>query len=103
MGGFELATAASSVKVTVKDGTGKVVDTLDLGAQSAGMNGFSWTKAESGKSYTFSVDAQANGSALTATPLMLDHVNAVSLVNNKLTLQTSYSGAVDFTTVKAVD
>lgn len=102
IGGFELSSAASKVTVTVKDGTGKVVDTLNLGAQSAGMNGFAWSAPVAGQTYTFSVAAEANGSALTATPLMRDHIDAVSIVNNKLTLQTSFSGPVDYTTVKAV-
>jgi flagellar basal-body rod modification protein FlgD len=103
IGGFELGSAASSVKVTVKDGAGRVVDTLDLGAQPAGMNGFAWTAPVTGQTYTFAVAAEANGSALSTTPLMRDHINAVSIVNNKLTLQTSFSGPVDYTTVKAVN
>jgi flagellar basal-body rod modification protein FlgD len=103
LGGFELSSAASSVKVTVKDGSSRIVDTLDLGAQPAGMNGFAWTKPIAGQNYSFVVEAQANGTALNATPLMRDHINAVSIVNGKLTLQTSYSGPVDYTTVKAVN
>jgi flagellar basal-body rod modification protein FlgD len=103
IGGFELTSPATNVTVQVSDASGKVVDTLELGAQSAGMNGFAWASPESGQNYTFSVSADADGSALSVTPLMRDHVDAVSIVNGVLTLQTSVSGPIDYTTVKAIN
>ena len=39
-GGFELANAADSVKVEVVSAAGRVVDTVDVGAASAGRTGF---------------------------------------------------------------
>jgi flagellar basal-body rod modification protein FlgD len=103
IGGFNLESAATNVKVTVADGTGKVVDTLNLGAAPAGMNGFQWNGAVSGQSYTFAVSAVADSNVVVSTPLMRDHVNAVAIVNNKLTLETTYSGAVAYSDVKAVN
>jgi flagellar basal-body rod modification protein FlgD len=102
VGGFELTSAADNVKVDVMDGAGTVLQTLNLGAQPAGMNGFSWSGAADGTPYTFKVTATAAGTALTPTPLMRDHVNAVAIVNNVLTLETAKSGPVDYSTVKAV-
>ena len=103
VGGFELSSAADSVKVDVVNGAGRVVETLDLGAQAKGMNGFAWNGAEGGTAYTFKVTATAGGSALSPTSLMRDHVYAVSIENNRLTLQTSNSGPVEYSTVRAVN
>jgi flagellar basal-body rod modification protein FlgD len=102
IGGFELASPADNVKIDVMDAAGTVLQSMNLGAQPAGMNGFSWSGAADGKPYTFKVSASAAGSALSPTPLMRDHVNAVAIVNNKLTLETAKSGPVDYATVKAV-
>ena len=102
VGGFELTSAADSVKVDVFSSTGTKLETLDLGAQTAGMNSFSWKGAANETAYTFKVTATASGSALTVTPLMRDHVYAVAIVNNKLTLETAKSGQVEYSTVKAI-
>jgi flagellar basal-body rod modification protein FlgD len=102
VGGFELASPADSVKVEVMDAAGTVLQTLNLGAQPAGMNGFSWSGAADSTPYTFKVTASASGTPLTPTPLMRDHVYAVAIVNNKLTLETAKSGPVEYSTVKAV-
>jgi flagellar basal-body rod modification protein FlgD len=102
VGGFELASSADSVKVQVMDGAGTVLETLNLGAQPAGMNGFSWKGAANDTPYTFKVTATAAGSDLKPTPLMRDHVYAVAIVNNKLTLETAKSGPVEYSTVRAV-
>src|SRR5512147_174704 len=41
-GGFSLTSAADAVKVEVLSPSGQVVDTLSLGAQSAGTHSFDW-------------------------------------------------------------
>jgi flagellar basal-body rod modification protein FlgD len=102
VGGFELTSPADNVKIDVMDAAGTVLQSMNLGGQPAGMNGFSWSGAADGTPYTFKVTATAAGSALSPTPLMRDHVNAVAIVNNKLTLETVKSGPVDYATVKAV-
>jgi len=103
VGGFELASAADNVKVEISNGAGRVMETVDMGAQPKGMNGFSWAGAEDGMAYTFKVTATASGSVLSATPLMRDHVQAVSLVGNTLTLQTAISGPIEYAKVRAVN
>ena len=102
LGGFSLDSAATNVKITVSDTSGRVVDTVNLGAAPAGLNGFQWNGAVSGQNYTFAVSAVADSSVVTSTALMRDHVNAVAIVNNQLTLETTNAGAVPYTSVKAV-
>lgn len=60
---YDLAGEADSVKIIIKDGTGKVVRSEDLGSQSAGVRNYSWdgkndleTTLDEGF-YSFSVEA----------------------------------------------
>lgn len=102
-GGFELANAADSVKVEILSPAGRVLDTVDVGASSAGRNGFEW-QAPAGTStdgITFRVVAKAGGSTLTATPLTTDLVKAVATGGDTLTLELLYGGSVPYTQIKA--
>ena len=103
VGGFELATAADSVKVDILDTNGALVQKLDLGAQPAGMSSFKWAGAGLAAGQHFQVSASTAGKPVSATPLMRDHVNAVSVVDNRLTLETTNAGRVDYANVKAVN
>jgi flagellar basal-body rod modification protein FlgD len=101
--GFGLASAADNVQVEVVNPAGQTVQTVQLGAQSAGLHGFTWdaTGVADGANYSFRVSATSGGSKLTPTPLMRDRVVAVSTDGNGLKLQTDYSGSVAFSDVKA--
>jgi flagellar basal-body rod modification protein FlgD len=101
-GGFELASAATSVKVDVLSPSGQV-DSIDLGAQSSGMQSFSWPAgtATDSSGLTFRVTAKNGATSLTATPLMRDLVDAVSTSGNSLSLELQKSGSVPYSTVKA--
>lgn len=73
-GGATLATDAASVKVTISDANGKVVDQLDFGNASAGKVAFSWDGVTADGSkipvgmYTFAIAAaDANGKVVAAT------------------------------------
>jgi flagellar basal-body rod modification protein FlgD len=106
LGGFDLAGTADSVKVEVLTGAGKVVDTVDLGAQSAGAHSFTWAPGDKlasaqAEGWRFRVTAQAGTVAVGSTLLMRDRVESVSLVGDKLTLQTERSGNVPYSAVKA--
>lgn len=103
-GGFELGSAATAVKIEVLNGGGHVVDTLNLGAQSAGMHSFDW-KAVAGvdpaaKNYTFRVSATNGGTKLSPTALISDTVTAVSTSGSKLRLELEKSGSVDYDAVR---
>jgi flagellar basal-body rod modification protein FlgD len=103
--GFELAGTADRVKVEILSPAGRVVDTLDLGAQTAGRHGFEWAASgqPDGSGYRFRVIASAGAATVQSTPLMRDHVDAVSLSGDRLALETRYSGVIDYQAVKAVN
>ncbi len=102
-GGFQLDTAADNVKVEVLSSKGDVLDTLNLGAQSAGMGSFNWPAGDHAKDkgLTFRVTAKAGSVALAATTLMRDRVDAVSGTGQSINLQLRNSGQVAYTDVKA--
>ena len=104
-GGFEIATAADAVKVEVLSPAGRVLDTLNLGAQSSGMHSFNWASgnyaATSG--LTFRVAASSGATPLASTALMRDKVEAVSTAGGALMLELHNAGMVAYTTVKAIN
>lgn len=105
VGGFELSGTADSVKVEILNPAGRVVDTLDLGAQSGGLHGFSYQAPTlpDDAPYTFRVLATSGTVAVNHTALMREHVLAVSTVGDKLTLETTRNGAVPYGDVVAVN
>jgi flagellar basal-body rod modification protein FlgD len=101
-GGFELTSAADTVKVEVLNAGGHVVDTLNLGAQGAGRHSFEWDASKStDTNLTFRITAMTGATALTSTALMRDRVEAVSTSGDGLTLELERSGQVPYATVKA--
>lgn len=104
-GGFELTSAADAVKVEVLSPAGRVVDTLNLGAQSSGVHSFNWPSGSSNaaSNLTFRVTATSGSTPLTSTPLMRDKVNAVSTSGNALMLELQNSGTLAYSAVKAIN
>jgi flagellar basal-body rod modification protein FlgD len=102
-GGFELANAADAVKVEILSPSGAVVQTLNLGAESAGVHSFDWPSgtATAGSGLTFRVSATAGGVATTVTPLMRDRVDAISTTGTTFNLELESSGTVPYSRVKA--
>jgi flagellar basal-body rod modification protein FlgD len=102
-GGFELASAADAVQVEVLSAGGRVIDTLQLGAQTAGRHGFEWnaSKAGSDTDITFRVTARSGAAELPAVSLMRDRVNAVNTGGDTLTLELARSGSTPYAQVKA--
>ena len=103
LGGFDLAGPADRVKVEVLDTTGRVVDTLQLGAKTAGRQDFSWPAGSvaDGSKYSFRVTANSGAATVTSTALMRDRVEAVSTDGSTLTLELARSGSVPYTAVQA--
>ena len=103
IGGFEMSGAADKVKVEILSPAGRVVDTLDLGAESAGRHAFTWNSplAADGNTYTFRVTATSGAASVATTSLMRDRVQAVSSGASGLVLQTRHSGDVAYSDVKA--
>ena len=104
-GGFELATPADAVKVEVLSPAGQVLETLNIGAQSAGVHGFDWVSGsyDNASNLTFRVTATSGSTKLDATALMRDKVNAVSTSGSALQLELARAGTVDYSTVKAIN
>ena len=104
-GGFELPQAVDAVKVEILSSSGQVVETLNLGASTAGMHSFDWNAssaaAASTGQLTFRVTATSGGTAVTATPLMRDEVTAVRANGSTFTLELAGSGSVPYTSVRA--
>ena len=82
-GGFELASAADKVTVTIKDSNDLEVRKLELGDAEAGISNFAWdgltssgAQAVDGK-YTMSVSATRGDTDLKPTALQLSTVNSV--------------------------
>ena len=105
VGGYELVAPADRVRVEVLNGAGRVVDTLDLGAQTGGRHGFEWRApagTADGSEYRFRIAATSGAVAVQSTALMRDEVLAVSLAGDTLRLDTRWSGAIDYGAVRAV-
>lgn len=102
--GFELASAADSVKIEVLSPGGALIDTIELGSLDAGQHGFSWVPDEgvNGEGATFRITARAGKTTVTATPLNVDYVDAVSTTPTGLTLHLRNAGTTDYATIKAV-
>lgn len=102
---FELSGAADSVKVEVLSSAGRVVDTIDLGAETSGKHSFSWTPPSSVSStegLTFRVKATSGSSSVAVTTLTTDKVAAVSTSGTTLNLELESGKTVAYSDVKAV-
>ena len=102
-GAFELATPADNVKIEVLNPAGRVVETLNMGAQKAGRHDVEWDagNADPALEYRFRITATAGAQTVASTSLMRDLVQAVSTAGNGVSLQTLYSGDVAYSQVKA--
>jgi len=104
-GGFEITSAADAVKVEVLSPAGKVLDTINLGAQSSGDHSFNWAAGTytNTDNLSFRVTATSGATTLTSTALMRDKVDAVSTSGDALTLELDRSGTVAYSAVKAIN
>jgi flagellar basal-body rod modification protein FlgD len=102
-GGYELESAADKVRVEILNGAGKVVDTLDLGAQSNGLHSFDWPAGTrtNADALTFRVTATSGSANKAVTTLMRDQVAAVSTSGAGFKLELVNSGSTDYASVRA--
>lgn len=98
--GVELAGPADRVTVTIKDSSGRVVRTLELGAQEEGVWPITWdgltdagASAAKGE-YTFSVTATRGGENVSATALAFGTVEGLTYGTNGLIAIISGLGRV---------
>jgi flagellar basal-body rod modification protein FlgD len=108
VGGLNLAQPADSVSVTIKDAAGNIVNTLQLGAQNAGVLSFAWNGQTStgatapDGSYTFTAQAALAGNTSTPTTLAYGTVNAVTPGAQGATLNVGQLGAFALSAVQQV-
>jgi flagellar basal-body rod modification protein FlgD len=106
---FDLAGAADSTKVEVLSASGRVVDTLDMGAETTGRHTFSWkppvpTEGQTPidtSNLTFRVVASSGAAQVGATPLMRDEIVAVSTANGSLSLDLASGKRMAYADVRA--
>jgi flagellar basal-body rod modification protein FlgD len=103
VGGFELNSAADSVKVEILNAAGRVAGSIDLGAMGSGRHAFEWPAGtvQDGDGYRFRVAAASGSTSVLGGSLMRDHVDAVSSAGSTLSLELRHSGPVSYDTVKA--
>ncbi len=105
-GAFDLSGAADTVKIEVLSPAGAVIDTIDMGAQSAGLHKFSWP-AEKGAGYenglSFRVSATRGAAQVSTTTYATDKVVAVNTNGARLQVKLEGLGIVDYSVIKLVD
>lgn len=107
-GGYELADAADKVNLNIKDSSGKVIRTIDLGAQKAGLQTFAWDgKDDAGVAavdgtYSISISATQGASKVDVTNLQVGAVNSVAGKGSNVTLNVSGVGAVGIADVREI-
>lgn len=101
-GGFDLTSPADAVKVEVLNAGGHVVDTIQLGAQTAGRHGFEWDASKAtDTNLSFRITATSGAATLSSTALTRDRVVAVSTAGDKLTLELERGGSTPYADIKA--
>ena len=101
--GYELANPADQVKVEILAPSGKVIDTLNLGAQTSGVHSFDWQAGAnaSATGLRFRVTATSGSVNTAATTLVRDKVAAVSTANSVFSLELENAGTVPYSSIKA--
>jgi flagellar basal-body rod modification protein FlgD len=106
--GVDLAGAADSVKVTIKDASGKVVHTMNLGAQSGGVLPLQWDgvtdtgDAASNGTYTFEIEASTAGQSVQATALAFGKLQSVSAGASGITVSVAGIGTVALSDIRQI-
>ena len=108
VGGALLEAAADKVTLTIKDSTGKIVQTEELGARTAGNFYFGWDgKDASGATlkdgkYTFAIDASMAGTKITSSAMQVGTVSAVVRTKTGFVLDLGALGDVAFKDVQQI-
>src|SRR5471032_305852 len=106
--GLELERSVDTANVTISDSTGKVVKTISLGAQTAGVHSYTWdgtqddgTAAPDG-SYSFSINATNGGEQMVATSLNYALVNGVTNDSSGAVLDLGVRGTSTLANVRQI-
>jgi flagellar basal-body rod modification protein FlgD len=83
-----LLSGADDVTITIRDGSGATVRVIEMGSLDSGMHDIEWDGTDmvgnpvSDGSYTFSVEATANGEAVETEPIVFGLVEGVEFDTN---------------------
>ncbi len=103
-GAIELPGNADSVSIQVLSPGGQLLDTINLGAKTAGRHAFEWDAKnykETG-SPSFKVVASSGKQPVTATALAQDTVTSISTAGNSLNIQLKGRSAITYDAVQAL-
>ena len=107
-GGVDLASKADKLTINVLDSAGKVVRSIDLGGQDAGLVRFAWDGLDAaGNSmaqgvYKFEIAATAAGNAVDATAYSLAQVQSVAMADSGLDVELSTLGSMSLDKIKQI-
>lgn len=108
VGGIDLAGAVDTLTVTIKNASGQVVHTADLGAHEAGVVDFVWDgstdagAAAAAGQYTMSVEGKLAGTKVNANTLSAGTVTSVTPSATGASLFVGGVGTFDMTQVKQI-
>ena len=106
--GVELASAADTVKVSIRDSSGNLVHTMNLGEQEAGMLPLAWDGAtDAGTTaadgiYTFDVEASIAGETVSTVSLSFGQVNSVTIGSAGVELNLQDMGTVALSDIREI-
>ncbi len=105
IGGISLEGSAGQVAISIRDNSGKVVQTQELGPQEAGVMSFKWdglsdtgTALPAGR-YTFKVDARNGDSQVKSAALEVGMVSALTLTKDGVSLQLPNNKSVAYSDI----
>ena len=103
-GAIDLAGDASSVNVQILSPGGQVLDTLNLGSQSAGRHSFEWNASSytGTANPTFKVVAANGKTAVDTTALAQDTITSVGTNGTSMNLQLKGRAAIAYDAVQSV-
>lgn len=104
-GAYDLAGAADRVRLEVLSPSGSVIDTKELGAQTAGLQKFEWPadKAVGYDNLKFRVVATRSGKDVATTAYATDKVVAINTNGARFQVKLAGMGMVDYSAVKLID
>jgi flagellar basal-body rod modification protein FlgD len=103
-GAVDLLAAADNVKIDILSAGGKVIDTINLGAQSAGRHLFDWDAQGrmANGTVSYRVTALQGDKAVATTQLARDSVDSVSTDNGSMNVQLRGLGSLAYDKVKSI-
>jgi flagellar basal-body rod modification protein FlgD len=106
-GGYDIASDAEKVVVTIKDAQGAVIRQMDMGPQTAGTGTFTWDGKTTGANaaagnYKFEVTEYHNGTPTPATSLTGGKVIGVTQTPQGAVLFVEGAGKIAYADIKMV-